>query len=122
MNFEPEDYIGEEDEEDKLYMREYNLANEAIQRENNRKKMERKIENYGEFNPNKGYHISPKIKSRYKDAFNKGNSYIQNEAELVRKKTNQRGLQIARESQNREREALDMLHVNRGKPNKSMAY
>jgi len=24
MNFEPEDYIGEEDEEDKLYMREYN--------------------------------------------------------------------------------------------------
>ena len=74
MNFEPEDYIGEEDEEDKLYMREYNLANDAIQRENNRKKMERKIENYGEFNHQKGYHISPKIKSRYKDTFKNGNS------------------------------------------------
>ena len=74
MNFEPEDYIGEEDEEDKLYMREYNQANEATQREHNRKKMERKIENYGEFNSNKGYHVSPKIKSRYKDSFNKGNS------------------------------------------------
>jgi len=84
--------------------------------------MERKIENYGEFNSNKGYHVSPKIKSRYKDSFNKGNSYIQNEAELVRKKTNQRGLQIARESQNREREMSDMLHVNRGKVNKSVAY
>lgn len=67
MNFEPEDFIGEEDEEDKLYMKEYNLANEAIARANERKNAERKIENYGEIKNN--YNLSPQIKSRYKDSF-----------------------------------------------------
>ena len=123
MNFEPEDYIGEEDEEDKMYMKEYNLANEAIVRENNRKKLEKKIENYGEVGTKSGYHISPNIKSRYKNDFNKSmntENYQSEMSDNVRKRINARGNEIARESQIREREALNM--IQKGKAHRSIVY
>lgn len=124
MNFEPEDFIGEEDEEDKLYMKEYNLANEAIARANERKNAERKIENYGEIKNN--YNLSPQIKSRYKDSF-RGITNTDEKAEYIRKKVNIRGDEIARQSQKNESDALRMLSGNVGKyvkknPRKSHVY
>lgn len=122
MNFEPEDYIGEEDEEDKMYMKEYNLANEATVRESKRKHLEKKIENYGEVHGKSGY-VTQGVKSRYKESFKKSmdtDAYHTEVSETVRKRINARGAEIARENQLREREALNM--IQKGKVHRSIAY
>jgi len=122
MNFEPEDYIGEEDEEDKMYMKEYNLANEATVREHKRKHLEKKIENYGEVHGKSGY-AHPGAQSRYKNSFKKSldtDAYHSEVSDTVRKRVNARGAEIARENQIREREALNM--IQKGKVHRSIAY
>lgn len=123
MNFEPEDYIGEEDDEDKMYMKEYNLANEAVVRESKRKNLEKKIENYGEVNHKGGYGKTTAIQSRYKDTFKKSletDAYHTEVSDSVRKRINARGAEIARENQIREREQLKMIH--QAKVHRSAAY
>jgi hypothetical protein len=123
MNFEPEDYIGEEDDEDKMYMKEYNLANEAVVRESKRKNLEKKIENYGEVSHKGGYGKSGPIQSRYKDSFKQSlgtDAYHTEVSDSIRKRINARGAEIARENAIREREQLKMIH--QGKVHRSAAY
>lgn len=122
MNFEPEDYIGEEDAEDQMYMREYNIQNEVDVKLDNRRKLEKWAQGYGENHKKRTtYHLSHEPKSRYKDYLSK--SLNNDNYDVIRKKTYNRGGEIARQSQLKDREALDMIQRNRSRPvNKSLAY
>jgi hypothetical protein len=97
MNFEPEDYIGEEDEEDQMYMREYNIQNEVDVKLDNRRKLEKWARGYGENHKRRtNYNLSHEPKSRYKDYLSK--SLNNDNYDVIRKKTYDRGGEIARQS------------------------
>lgn len=64
INFEPEKFIGDEDEEDKLYMNEFSLNRKDKGKKKEKLKLERQIQNYGDIK--KKTYYSPKIQSRYR--------------------------------------------------------